>query len=97
MKAQGTLKAKMDIQRVSDRFQKREFVVTLKRENTCHVEELPPEHVSFQLQQDNCSIINDIIVGSEVEVEFDLKGRMWDGPQGIKYFNTLEAVSVQKI
>ena len=89
MKIEGKLKAKMDTQRVSDRFQKREFIITIESEDGHDT-----QHVSFQLQQDKCSIINDILIGTDVSVEFELRGREWEAPQGVKYFNTLLAWTV---
>ena len=35
--------------------------------------------------------------GDEVSVDFNLRGREWNGPQGIKYFNTLDAWKIEKL
>ena len=35
--------------------------------------------------------------GEEIKVQFNLRGREWNGPQGIKYFNTLEAWRIEKV
>jgi hypothetical protein len=35
--------------------------------------------------------------GDEIKVQFNLRGREWNGPQGIKYFNTLEAWRIEKV
>lgn len=90
MEVTGILKAKFDTQKVSDRFQKREFVLTT--ESTTPY----PQHVSFQLSQDKCSEIDAHNVGDEIRVQFNLQGREWNGPQGLKYFNTLDAWKIQK-
>jgi hypothetical protein len=90
MEVVGTLKAKFDTQKVSERFTKREFVVTTEA-NTPY-----PQHVSFQITQDKCSILDQYNVGDELRIQFNLRGREWNGPQGIKYFNTLEAWRVEK-
>ena len=90
MEVIGILKAKFDTQKVSDRFQKREFVLTTESSTPY------PQHVSFQLAQDKCSEIDAHNVGDEIRVQFNLQGREWNGPQGIKYFNTLDAWKVQK-
>ncbi|MBA3663343.1 MAG: DUF3127 domain-containing protein [Bacteroidetes bacterium] len=91
MEVTGTLKAKFDTQKVSDRFQKREFVLTTEA-NTPY-----PQHVSFQVTQDKCSILDTFNPGEEIRVQFNLRGREWNGPQGVKYFNTLEAWRIERI
>ncbi len=91
MEVIGTLKAKFDTQKVSDRFQKREFVLTTEG-NTPY-----PQHVSFQVTQDKCSLLDTFNEGEEIKVQFNLRGREWNGPQGIKYFNTLEAWRIERL
>ena len=91
MEVVGTLKAKFDTQKVSDRFQKREFVLTTEA-NTPY-----PQHVSFQVTQDKCSTLDQYREGDELRVQFNLRGREWNGPNGIKYFNTLEAWRIEKV
>lgn len=90
MDVTGTLKVKFDTQVVSDKFQKREFVVTTE-ESTPY-----PQHVNFQATQEKCSILDGFNVGDKVTVSFNLRGKEWNGPQGVKYFNTLEAWRIQK-
>jgi hypothetical protein len=91
MEVTGVLKAKFDTQKVSERFQKREFVLTTEG-NTPY-----PQHVSFQLTQDKCNLLDQYNVGDEMKVQFNLRGREWNGPQGVKYFNTLEAWRIEKM
>ncbi|MFM2101150.1 MAG: hypothetical protein RIR05_136 [Bacteroidota bacterium] len=87
----GLLKVKFDTQVVSDRFKKREFVLTTEPSGNY------PQHVSFQLTQDKCTVLDGYHEGDEIKVHFNLRGREWNGPQGIKYFNTLEAWRIEKI
>lgn len=91
MEVTGTLKAKFETQKVSDRFQKREFVLTTEA-NTPY-----PQHVSFQVTQDKCSMMDQFNPGDELRVQFNLRGREWNGPQGVKYFNTLEAWRIERV
>lgn len=91
MEVTGTLKAKFDTQKVSDRFSKREFVLTTEASTPY------PQQVSFQLTQDKCNLLDQYSVGDEMKVQFNLRGREWNGPQGIKYFNTLEAWRIEKV
>lgn len=91
MEVVGTLKAKFDTQKVSERFQKRDFVLTTEA-NTPY-----PQHVSFQVTQDKCAILDQYNEGEELKVQFNLRGREWNGPQGIRYFNTLEAWRIERL
>lgn len=91
MEVVGTLKVKFDTQKVSDRFQKREFILTTEA-NTPY-----PQHVSFQVTQDKCSMLDQFNEGEEIKIQFNLRGREWNGPQGVKYFNTLEAWRLERV
>jgi hypothetical protein len=87
----GILKVKNEAQQVSEKFKKREFVLT---DNSSQY----PQHISFQLTQDKCNLIDQYAVGEEIKVHFNLRGREWTSPQNeIKYFNTLEAWRIEKI
>ncbi|CAN5580483.1 hypothetical protein BH11BAC1_BH11BAC1_15160 [soil metagenome] len=90
LQVKGKLKLKSNEQVVSDRFRKREFVLTDDSSQY-------PQHISFQLTQDKCSLIDAINPGDEITVSFNLRGREWKSPQGeIKYFNSLEAWKIDK-
>lgn len=89
METIGILKAKFETQRVSDRFQKREFVITTEA-NTPY-----PQQIQFQVTQDKCSLLDQYQEGQEIKVQFNLRGREWNGPQGLKYFNTLDAWRIE--
>jgi hypothetical protein len=86
MNVRGKILEISDTQKVSDRFQKREFVIEFA-ENPQY-----PEFVQFELIQDKCNLLDSYKTGDEVEVYFNLKGRKWTNPQGqVKYFNSLQA------
>ena len=92
MEVTGTLKTKSETVKVSDRFQKREFGLTTEGSTPY------PQHISFQLNQDKCPLLDSFEDGEELRVQFNLKGREWNAPQGIiKYFNTLEAWRIEKV
>ena len=85
----GILKVKGEAQQVSEKFKKRDFVLT---DNSSQY----PQHISFQLTQDKCNLIDQYNVGAEIKVHFNLRGREWTSPQGeVKYFNTLEAWRIE--
>ena len=85
----GILKIKNAEQKVSEKFKKREFVLT---DNSSQY----PQHILFQLTQDRCSLMDAYNVGDEIKVTFNLRGREWQSPQGeIKYFNSLDVWRIE--
>lgn len=92
MDISGRIKAIFETQKINERFSKREFVLTID-ENSPY-----PQHITFQLIQDRCTLIDNFSIGDEIKVYFTLKGREWKSPEGqIKYFNTIEAWKIEKI
>lgn len=70
-------------------FSKRDFVIETSDQY--------PQLVTFQITQDKCALLDNMKVGSQVEVSFNLKGREWTSPAGeVKYFNTVEAWRIDK-
>jgi len=54
-----------------------------------------PNLVEFQFANKYCDKLNEINVGDEITVDYNLRGREWTSPQGeIKYFNTLDGWKV---
>lgn len=89
MQVQGTVKAVMPIQQVTDSFKKREFVIT--------TQEQYPQDILLQVTQDKCALFNDVQVGQTITANFNLRGREWINPNGEKkYFNTLDAWKIDK-
>jgi hypothetical protein len=85
----GKLKVKKDEQVISEKFKKREFVVTDESSQY-------PQDIAFQLAQDRTSLIDTVNEGDNVTVYFNLRGREWTSPQGeVKYFNTLDVWKVE--
>jgi hypothetical protein len=90
-KISGTLKVKNDTVQVSEKFSKREFVITDSAS-------MYPQDIQFQLTQDKCSLLDGYNPGEQIEVSFNLRGREWVSPQGeTKYFNTIEAWRIEKV
>jgi len=87
----GNLKVKQDTQVVSDKFSKREFVLTTDTSTQY------PQYISLQLTQDKCSLLDSFNVGEELKVSFNLRGREWNNPtKGVQYFNSLEAWRIER-
>ncbi|HYG52824.1 MAG TPA: DUF3127 domain-containing protein [Flavobacteriales bacterium] len=88
----GTIKLIYDTNQVSEKFKKREFVIT--ESNSPY-----PQDVIFQLTQEKVDLINDYKVGEEVEVNFNLRGRGWTNPKDntTRYFNSLDAWKIARV
>lgn len=77
---------------VNEKFKKRDFVIKIGAETTY------PQEILLQFINDKCDIIDPYTIGTEVIVDFNLRGRRWDSPQGeTKFFNTLDAWKIQPI
>ena len=85
----GKLKKIDSIVQVSEKFSKREFVITDESSQY-------PQDIIFQSVQDKCSLLDACNVGDVVQVSFNLRGREWTSPTNeVKYFNTLEAWRIE--
>jgi len=83
----GVLKLKKDTQVVSEKFSKREFVVTLDHDSKY------PQHVPFQVSQDKCSLLDNLKEGDELKLSVNLRGNEWND----RYFVNLECWRIEKI
>jgi hypothetical protein len=87
----GTIKVLNDTVQVSEKFSKRELVVTVE-------DGMYPQDISLQFTQDKTSVLDAMNVGDKVEVSFNLRGREWTSPTGeVKYFNSLEGWRIEKM
>lgn len=85
----GTLKVVNETQKISDKFQKREFVVT-------DTSSQYPQDILFQLTQDRVSNLDGFKEGDDVTVNFFIRGREWTSPDGtVKYFNSLDVWKIE--
>lgn len=85
----GKLHKKFDTVQVSDRFQKREFVLEIQ-------EGAYPQLVKFQMTQDRCSVLDPVNENDMVKVSFSLKGREYTNQKGeVIYFTNLDAWRVE--
>jgi hypothetical protein len=89
MEVKGKIKFIGATQQVSDKFSKREIVVS--------TDEQFPQHISIEFNQDKCAILDKYSVGDDVEVGINLRGREWTNPQGeTKYFNSIQGWNIKK-
>jgi hypothetical protein len=89
-KLKGKIRVIMPTVQVSEKFAKRELVIT--------TDDQYPQDIMFQFTQDKCNLLDGFDVNQNVEVSFNLRGREWTSPAGeIKYFNTLDAWRVDNL
>ncbi|NNC81954.1 MAG: DUF3127 domain-containing protein [Flavobacteriales bacterium] len=86
----GKIKVIKETQQITDTFRKREFVLTDDSSNY-------PQHILFQLTQDNCDLLNGFVEGEEIKIMFNIRGREWTSPQNeVKFFNSLDVWKVER-
>lgn len=80
------------VQNVSDTFKKRDLIVAYS-ENPQFV-----EYIRFEATQDRVTIFDNLAIGEEIEISFNLRGRPWTNKDGVTtYFNSLVAWRVTKL
>lgn len=77
-------------QAVSEKFSKRELVVTTNEQY--------PQSISVEFNQDKCTILDKYKLGDDVTVGINLRGRKWLDPKTNenRYFNTIQGWKVSK-
>lgn len=89
----GKVIEKFDVVQVSDKFRKREFVIE-NIENNNGMEFT--NNIKFQLTQDRCDLVNDVNVGDEIKVNFNIRGNRWERDGRVNYFTNLDAWRIEK-
>lgn len=81
----GTVKIIQEPQTFASGFSKRELIVTVPDGNY-------PQDISLEFLKEKADLLNDLNVGDEVTVSFNLRGREYNG----KYYNNLTGWKLQK-
>jgi hypothetical protein len=89
----GRLIVKDDIQAISDRFKKREFVIEVENERNSDWNDF----IKVQLTQDRCDLIENMNLNDMIKVSFNLRGRKWENNGQTSYFTNLEGWRVEKV
>ncbi len=86
----GTIKVVGKTQDVSDKFRKRELVVTEPSGQR-------PQHIPVEFTQDRCGLLDGYNPGDEVTVSCYVNGREWAGRDGVtKYFLSLSGNRIDR-
>lgn len=92
MEIRGKVHEIGETQNVTETFKKRDLIVSYA-ENPQFV-----EYIRFEATQDRVSIFDNLSIGEDVEVSFNLRGRPWTNKEGVTtYFNSLVAWRVTKL
>ncbi|PWI29758.1 hypothetical protein DI383_08340 [Flavobacteriaceae bacterium LYZ1037] len=89
MEITGKIKVLFDTQTIGDKgFRKREVVVS--------TQEQYPQHILVEFIQDKCDLLDGYVVGQEVKIDLNLRGREWINPEGVaKYFNAIQGWRIE--
>lgn len=72
------------LQQVSETFKKRDLIIEYAENPTY------PEYIRFEALQDKTALFDNLKVGDNIEVAFNLRGRPWTDKTGkTSYFNSL--------
>ena len=88
----GKLIFKEETQHISDRFQKREFVIEVENEKSS----LWNDFVKVQLIQDRCDLLENIDLNENIKVYFNIRGRIWENKGQVSYFTNLAGWRIEK-
>lgn len=88
MTISGIVKQVGKTEKVNDKFTKRELILKTEHETKY------PQYLVIQFTQGNVAKLDSISPGELVTVSINLKGREWNGPDGVKYFNTIEGWNI---
>ena len=90
MELKGIVKQVGKTQKVSDLFSKRELILKTDYQTKY------PQYLVIQFTQANCDKLDNVNPGELVSVSINLRGREWNGPNGLQYFNTIEGWNIKK-
>lgn len=75
--------------KVNESFTKRELIITTNEQY--------PQPILINFVQDKVDLIDKLVIGQEVTVSINLRGREWTSPQGeVKYFNDIQGWRVSE-
>jgi hypothetical protein len=89
MELTGTIKEIFETQQISEKFKKREFVLT---ETSTQY----PQDLLIQCTQEKCNVLDMYKVGDGVNVSINLRGRGYEKNGKTNYFNSIEAWKIAK-
>lgn len=81
------------VNRVNERFRKREFVIEHKEGSSGQAY---IDFIKFQLTQDKCDLIDESWLRQDVTITFNIKGNRWEKNGLVNYITNLNALTVTR-
>jgi hypothetical protein len=90
----GKLVFKTETQQRTEKFKVREFVVEVTEEVK---DKAYSQLIKLQASNERTSVLDDINIGDEVKVHFNLRGSKWEKDGKTSYFTNLDAWKIEKL
>ena len=89
----GKLTVVNDTQQITETFKKREFVI--EKSETANNGQVYTDYIKLQFVGDKCDILDSFVLGNNVKVSFNIKGRKWEKDGKVSYFISLDAWRIE--
>jgi hypothetical protein len=90
----GTLVFKTETQQRTEKFKVRDFVVEVTEEVK---DKTYSQLIKIQASNERTAVLDDINIGDEVKVHFNLRGSKWEKDGKTSYFTNLDAWKIEKL
>jgi hypothetical protein len=90
----GRLVFKTETQQRTEKFKTREFVVEVTEQVK---DKTYSQLIKLQASNERTSVLDDINIGDEVKVHFNLRGSKWEKDGKTSYFTNLDAWKIEKL
>lgn len=88
----GTVVMKEDTVQINEKFKKREFVVEVENERNSDWNDF----IKTQVTQDRCSLLDNLSLGDQVKVSYNIRGRKYEKDGETRYFVSIETWRIEK-
>lgn len=89
----GRMFEKFDTQQITQTFSKREFVLEISEQAANGM--TYTNYASFQLANNQCSLVDNFQLGDMVTVSFNIRGNKWERDGQVRYITNLNAWRIQ--
>ena len=89
--ATGMIQEIYEVTVFSETFKKQEFVLKIQDPDSEYV-----DYVKFQTKNDKCQMLADVNVADDINIKFNLSGRMYDKDGKTSYYTNLDVWKIEK-
>lgn len=82
------------LQQITERFSKREFVLDISEEKDGTVYQ---NYAKMQVTNKNCDKLDSFRIGDTVKVSFNVRGNRWEKDGKVNYINSLDAWRLEMV